>query len=134
MSIDVRGMAPLLQVFDMAKSMAFYRDVIGFEIVNTNTPKPPFDWVLLKLGDVELMLNTAFENHQRPTAFDPARVKGHGDTGLYFGCPDVDAAFEQLRAHGVQVEKPRIAPYGMKQLDVIDPDGYQLTFQWPATL
>ena len=31
MAIEVRGMAPLLQVFDMPLSIAFYRDVLGFE-------------------------------------------------------------------------------------------------------
>ncbi len=32
----------------------------------------------------------------------------------------------------LRVEKPTIAPYGMKQLSVTDPDGYELCFQWPA--
>lgn len=36
MNIDVRGMSPLLQVFDMPVSLHFYRDVIGFEIVSTS--------------------------------------------------------------------------------------------------
>ena len=33
---------------------------------------------------------------------------------------------------GVNVKEPRVAPYGMKQLYVTDPDGYVLCFQWPA--
>jgi len=36
MAIDVRGMAPLLQVFDMPKSIAFYRDVFGFTPIPTS--------------------------------------------------------------------------------------------------
>lgn len=39
----------------------------------------------------------------------------------------------QLRAHGVDVKPPTVAPYGMKQLYVRDPDGYTLCFQWRAT-
>lgn len=31
MGVDVRGMAPLLEVFDMPTSVAFYRDLLGFE-------------------------------------------------------------------------------------------------------
>jgi hypothetical protein len=31
------------------------------------------------------------------------------------------------------VKEPKVAPYGMKQLYVRDPDGYNLCFQWPAT-
>lgn len=29
MSMDIRGMTPLLQVFDMARSLKFYCDVLG---------------------------------------------------------------------------------------------------------
>lgn len=38
MSIVVKGMAPLLQVFDMPAAIAFYRDKSGFEVVNSNAP------------------------------------------------------------------------------------------------
>ena len=33
---------------------------------------------------------------------------------------------------GIDVTPPRVAPYGMKQLYVSDPDGYLLCFQWQA--
>jgi glyoxylase I family protein len=132
MAIDIRGGAPLLQVFDMPTSIAFYRDVLGFEVVSTSRPGPRFDWALLRLNGVELMLNTAYEDNQRPPAPDPSRVLGHDDTAIYFGCPDVDAAYAHLNARGVGVKKPTVAPYGMKQLYVKDPDGFNLCFQWPA--
>jgi hypothetical protein len=32
---------------------------------------------------------------------------------------------------GLTVKPPTIAPYGMKQLSVADPDGYVVRFQWP---
>ena len=87
---------------------------------------------LLKLNGVELMLNTAYEDHPRPSVPDPARIAAHDDTAIYFGCPDVDAAYAHLRARGVAVKEPEGAHYGMKQLHVSDPDGYNLCFQWPA--
>jgi glyoxylase I family protein len=131
--IEIRGMAPLLQVFDMPMSIAFYRDVLGFEVVNTSTPRGEhFDWALLRLHGVELMLNTAYEEVARSPVPDPARIAAHDDTAIYFGCPDVDAAYEYLRARGVAAKEPKIAPYEMKQLYVSDPDGYSLCFQWPA--
>jgi hypothetical protein len=54
------------------------------------------------------------------------------DTPIYFGCPDVHAAYLHLRACGVNAKVTKIAPYGMKQCYVTDPDGYRLSFQWPA--
>lgn len=135
MAIEIRGMAPLFQVFDMPTSIAFYRDVLGFEIVSSANPGPPskddhFGWELLRLNGVELMLNTAYEDDARPPAPDPARIAAHDDTAIYFGCPDVDAAYAHLRERGVNVKAPTIAHYGMKQLYVTDPDGYNLCFQW----
>jgi catechol 2,3-dioxygenase-like lactoylglutathione lyase family enzyme len=132
MPLDVRGLAPLLQVFDMPASLHFYRDVLAFELVSSNRPEPPFDWVLLRLAGIELMLNTAYEADRRPSAPDPARVAAHEDTCLYFGAPDVDAVYRELLAKGLEVKPPKVAPYGMKQLYLSDPDGYALCFQWRA--
>ncbi|HMN45395.1 MAG TPA: VOC family protein [Povalibacter sp.] len=133
MSIEVRGVCPLLQVFDMPTSLRFYRDVLGFEIVQTSQRDGDrFDWGLLRLNDAEVMLNTAYEQEHRPGQPESARTKAHSDTVLYFGCPDVDAAYRHLRAHAVDVKEPQVASYGMKQLYVRDPDGYELCFQWPA--
>jgi len=133
MAIEIRGMAPLLQVFDMPTSIAFYRDVLGFEVATTSNPRGEhFDWALLRLQGVELMLNTAYEQDVRPPAPDRFRIAAHDDTCLYFGCPDVNAAYEHLRTRSVGVKEPKVALYGMKQLYVGDPDGYSLCFQWAA--
>ena len=132
MAIDVRGVCPLLQVFDMPTSLRFYRDVLGFEVVHRSQPTDNCDWALLRLNDAELMLNTAYEDDERPAAADPARVAAHRDTALFFGCPDVDAAYAQLRSSGLSVKEPRVAHYGMKQLYATDPDGFELCFQWPV--
>ena len=133
MSIEVRGVCVLLQVFDMPTSVRFYRDVLGFEVVQTSVREgDQFDWGMLRLGEATLMLNTAYEQEYRPPQPDKVLVAGHGDTCLYFGCPDVDAAYRHLLDHGVEVEEPKVAPYGMKQLYLRDPDGYALCFQWPV--
>ena len=66
MAIEIRGLAPLLQVFDMPASIDFSRDVLGFEVKSTSSPgKDRFDWALLTLNGVELMLNTAYEEESR---------------------------------------------------------------------
>jgi len=135
MAFEVRGVSLLLQVYDMPTSVRFYRDKLGFEVVTTSPVmgEDYFHWCLLRLGDAELMLNTAYEfNDERPATPERARVLAHLDTGLYFSCPDVDAAYEELRARGVAVEKPIVTGYGMKQMNLVDPDGYGLCFQWKA--
>jgi len=133
MPIPVRHMAPLLQVFDMPTSIDFYCKVLGFEVVmSDDKPLPNVDWVLLELNGIQLMLNTAYEAPQRPEKPNAARTAAHRDTGLFFACPDVDAAYRYLVDQGVKLKEPKVAPYGMKQLYVDDPDGYALCFQWKA--
>jgi len=134
MPVEMRGLCPLLQVYDMPTSVRFYRDLLGFEVFSSSPPRSPddCDWVWLKLGETELMLNTAFEFDSRPAASDPARIAAHDDTCLFIGCPDVDEAYRCLLAKGLDVKPPKVAPYGMKQLYLKDPDGFAICFQWKA--
>jgi glyoxylase I family protein len=132
MAIEVRSLAPLMEVFDMPTSLAFYRDKLGFRVTGDSGRGDESGWVMLELGDVTIMLNTAYDDGKRPDAPDPKRVAAHHDTCIYFGCPDVDAAYEHLKDVGIECKPPSIAPYGMKQLYVTDPDNFNLCFQWRA--
>jgi len=44
----------------------------------------------------------------------------------------VDAIYTHVRAKGIEAKEPHVAPYGMKQLYVRDPDGFGICFQWKA--
>jgi glyoxylase I family protein len=133
MSIDIRGMAPLIYVFDMPKSLAFYRDVLGFKLVTTSAPEGShFDWCMLEYHGGQFMLNTAYDRSRRPPNPDAARTAAHRDTCFYFACPDPDAAYEHVRAKNIAAKPPEVSFYGMKQLYIKDPDGYELCFRRPS--
>jgi catechol 2,3-dioxygenase-like lactoylglutathione lyase family enzyme len=133
MSLELEGCTTLLEVFDMPTSVSFYCDLLGFKLVAQSQAGERFDWGLLRRGHVELMLNTAYEDHERPQAPDPARVLAHRDTTLFFTCRDLEAAYAVVRAQGLDVKPPEITAYGMKQLWLKDPDGYGVCFQRRAT-
>jgi glyoxylase I family protein len=136
MPVRIEGICTLIQVFDMLESLAFYGAHLGFEVHQQapffEKPYPHINWVWLKRDNAELMLNTAFEADTRPQARDPAWNAGHRDITLYFGCPDVDTAYESLRLSGLRVMPPVVTHYGMRQLSFADPDGYGICLQWPA--
>lgn len=132
MKTEFFGVAPLLQVYDMPVAVRFYRDLLGFAVVNQSAEGDEFDWCLLSRNGAELMLNTMYESPHRPLQPDAKRAAAHADTGLYFACRDMDDVYEYLRTNGVSVEPPRVAPYGMRQLSFKDPEGYGICFQWPA--
>jgi len=116
---------PLLQVFDIHTSLKFYRDVLGFEIVQ----ETDHDWwAMIRLGNATLMLNTAYEDNARPPAPDPQRILGHQDVSLYFDVDDLDSLYKHLKANGCDVRPPADTTYGLRQLNVRDPDGYELCF------
>lgn len=138
MAPRLSGLCPLIQVFDMPASIRFYRDVLGFEVVTNSPPyatedgEPLFHWALLRCDGAELMLNTAYDEGERPAQPESLRTTGHGDCGFFIGCPDVDGAYRELQAKGVCCSPPHTARYGMRQLSFSDPDGYGITLQWPA--
>jgi len=131
MSLRIGGFATLLQVFDMPISLAFYRDVLGFDVISEVPDDGRCDWVMLRRFESELMLNTAYEADARPSAPEPTRIAVHADTALFFDCEDVDLAYDYLRQRGVAARPPIITDYGMKQLYFTDPDGYDICLQHP---
>ena len=122
---------PLLQVFDMQTSLAFYCDVLGFEVVDKTDPDW---WAMIRLGGATLMLNTAYEEDKRPRKADPKRVRGHKDVSLYFEFDDLDGLHAHLRSKGCDVKSPMKTSYGLMQMSVRDPDGYELCFTAPLVV
>jgi glyoxylase I family protein len=132
-AIQLEGAVVLFEVFDMPTALEFYCDLLGFEVVQAAGVAPNFGWVWLRHGGAELMLNTMYDDGERPETPDLRRRRAHGDTILYLGCRDVDGVYEYVRGRGTSVAKPEVAPYGMKQLYLSDPDGYRICFQWRAS-
>lgn len=134
MGIEVNGMTPLLQVFNMPAALHFYRDILGFEVVTDSGNGDDSSWVWLTLHGVDLMLNDQYEPDRVPPAPPAERTRWHGDTCLYFSCPDPDTAYKFLRSKGIDVSPPNNAPYGMRQLTLADPDNYNLCLQCPVAV
>jgi glyoxylase I family protein len=137
MPVELTGLTPLIEVFDMPDAIDFYCNILGFEIVAASPEiEGPqgryFHWAWLRSGGADLMLNTAYDTGERPSERDAARWAAHSHTTLYIGCPDPYAAYDHLKSRGVEVEPPKVARYGMKQVCLRDRDGYGLCFQAKA--
>lgn len=121
--MEIQGLCPLIQVFDMKTSLSFYCEILEFKIHQSAGEKDGLGWAWLKWNNAQ----------HRPEKPDDARIAAHDDTTLYFGCPDVDQAYQTLLSKGLKLSQPIITSYGMKQLYFHDPDGYNLCFQWSAS-
>ena len=103
-------------VRDLARSLDFYRGVLGLELA----PRPdlgiPGAW--LQAGDAQVHLIEVpadFEAGTPPPTLNPAA--GHAA----FGIDDYDAALAKLQAHGLEVLAIGAAS---GQMWVKDPDGH----------
>jgi catechol 2,3-dioxygenase-like lactoylglutathione lyase family enzyme len=133
MALQIGGYCLLLQIFDMPTSIAFYRDTLGFNVASDVPSDGRCDWAMLDLNGSRLMLNTAYESDERPSERVPTRAAAHSDTALFFDCADVDGAFAHLGSLGVEVSQPVVRDYGMKQIYLKDPDGYEICLQERAS-
>jgi uncharacterized glyoxalase superfamily protein PhnB len=118
----VRELVPLLFVLDIASSVEFYRDRLGFEMTASWEPEGRLAWCRLQRGGSAVMLQLACDED------GPAEGRGRG-VGFFFTCDDADALFQEFTQRGLAVAPPAVAFYGMKQVFVRDPDGYELCFQ-----
>lgn len=134
-TIEIRNVCTLLSVFDMPKAVWFYCDVLGFTIENRSPTYAVesgvelFHWCMLRAGNARLMLNTAYED-ERP-AEPPPRAEDLFAAWLFFACPNLDEAYQRLKAASVDCKPPQIAPYGFRTVSCRDPDGHGITLQWP---
>ena len=125
----IRSVCPLIQVFDMPRSLAFYRDLLGFEIVEKAPQGERTEWAWLARGSCHLELNSMFEASKLPNDEDRGRTRAHGDTVLCFHTHDVGAMCAYLRENGLTVPDPEIGPFFIPQFWVRDPDGYHICFE-----
>ena len=101
-------------VSDMDKSVAFYRDVLGFPVRNQS-----HKWTEFGTGETTLALHLAdADEHPHTHAMMPA---GHCHVGLTV--PDVDAFHAEVVAKGVKcLQPPKKQNWGTLAV-YADPDG-----------
>ncbi len=111
----------MLGVKDLAKSAAFYRDTLGLQPQG----EVPKEFAFFKVGDMMLALSVP---HADPKT-SPSVV---GAAEVVFSVDDVTAAYEALRARGVQfVQEPRIVTGENWSAVFPDPNGHRLSIFGP---
>lgn len=130
------GQSPYFEVFDMNASIAFYRDLLGFDVLyatpEVESAEGRFShFVRVGRGAIDLMLNTAYDSNERPPDRCDARWAGCRHVALYIDCDEVEALYAEMTARGLEADPPAITDYGYLGFSVRDPDGYGLTFHTP---
>ncbi|MBY0495341.1 MAG: VOC family protein [Cyanobacteria bacterium] len=89
-TVTFSSITPNLLVRDVATSLAFYRDVLGFTMGETVPDKEPFVFVWLKRDDVSVFLNDikAGEHDYPPAAAMPLKTQFYGMREFAITDPD----------------------------------------------
>ena len=90
----------------------FYQDILGLKMLGSD---PNYDGVTFGNDENEPIFWIWDENNW-----------GKSNTGtvtFVFDCDDHDKTYEELKQKGVELDPPKIASWGGKELFVKDPDG-----------
>ena len=130
--MDIRISASFLPHIDPDASLAFYRDILGFE-VRGDVGYGGMRWITVGPGEQP---DTSVVLH--PPAVDPGLTEDERRTvtemmakGTYatiiLASADVDGTFARLQAGGAEViQEPTDQPYGIRDCALRDPAGNQI--------
>lgn len=121
-------MAPFFIVADVPRSIAFYRDRLGFSLTTSTGEPAPF-FALVQRGGAMLFLKSEAGIVPMP---NPARHP-HLRWDAYCAVMDPDALAAEYDARGVPLSTPLgDTTDGLRGFEVTDPDGHVLFFGRPA--
>lgn len=100
-------------VSDPQRAKAFYRDVLGFELIRESPMGPDMTWIQLAPPGqaVTIALVTWFD-----------RMRPGGLQGVMVNTPDIEAEHAALTSRGLELTEIRQEPWGRYAM-FSDPDG-----------
>jgi uncharacterized glyoxalase superfamily protein PhnB len=111
-----------LTVKDLQKSLAWYRDVVGFTVDRQHERDGKLMAISLRAGDVRLLIG------QDDGAKGWDRAKGEGFSLQVTTAQSIDALAARVKAHGGTLEAgPVDMPWGARMFRLRDPDGFRIT-------
>jgi uncharacterized glyoxalase superfamily protein PhnB len=116
--MKLTALTPMLWTDNLENSIAFYRDLLGFQCAAQMD-----GWASLEREGIELMLS--LPNQHEP--YDRPRFSG----SFYLRCDDVDAWWERLKEKATVVYPIETFDYGMREFAIRDNNGYILQFGKP---
>ena len=114
--------SPSFTVNDLQKSLAWYRDVLGFVVDERWEHDGKLTGVSLQAGGVTFMIGQDDWKKGRD------RKKGEGFRLYCTTTQDVDTLAAGIEARGGKLDQqPRAQPWGTRDFALTDPDGFKIT-------
>jgi uncharacterized glyoxalase superfamily protein PhnB len=121
-TLKMSSASPGFTVNDLEKSLAWYRDVLGFVVEERWEHEGKLAGVQLRAGNVGFMIGQDDWKRGRD------RKKGEGFRMYCTTTQDVDALARKIQARGGKLDQePRDQPWGSRDFALADPDGFKIT-------
>ena len=122
-TLRLRKLSPSFTASDLQRSIAFYRDVLGFVVGDEWRENGQLAGCEIRAGAVTFMLN------QDDFAKGRDRQKGIGHRLWCHTAQDLDRLAAEIKARGGMLDQePQDMPWGDRLFMITDPDGFKLTF------
>ena len=115
------------QVKDVARSVAFYTQHLGFKLEHQQLPA----FASVSLGDTQLFLSGPGASGSRPMPNGQAQESG-GWNRVVLKVTDLSACIAALKKAGVAFRNELETGPGGRQIQILDPDGNPLELFEPA--
>ena len=122
-TLRLRGVSPSFTANDLQRSIAFYRDVLGFVVGDEwRGENGVLNGCEMHAGSVVFVLN------QDDFAKGRDRKKGLGTRLHVSTAQDIDRLASEIKARGGALDQePADMPWGERIFMITDPDGFKLT-------
>ena len=122
-SLEARAIMPTLTVNDLEKSLQFYVEGLGFDVMERTESDGEVVFVALQAGDASLGLG------RDDFAKGRDRIKGVGMRLWISTEQDIVALANRAKGAGLTLDgEPEPLPWGPLAFSVKDPDGFAITF------
>jgi uncharacterized glyoxalase superfamily protein PhnB len=116
-----------LTVADVRRSLAWYRDVLGFSLDREHERDGKLIAASLRAGQIRILLT------QEDDAKGVDRVKGQGFSLQITTAQDIDAIASNVKRAGAVLDSEPADAWGVRVFRLRDPDGFRLVFSSPRS-
>src|SRR5215208_7333415 len=122
----LRKLTPNLMVEDVAQTLAFYQNILGFKVMMTLPEAAPFDFAIVSRDGVELMFQSRQSLSKNVPALTGSSI-GASQT-FYIEVTGISDLYQELRDQVEIVVDLHTTFYGTQEFYFRDLNGYILSF------
>jgi uncharacterized glyoxalase superfamily protein PhnB len=122
----LKKLTPNLMVEDVNQTIAFYRDILGFEPGQTVPTEGQYAWASMTSGEVEIMFQARASLGEELPGFRTLSIGG--SLTLFIQMQGVKELYERVKDRVIIVQDLHDTFYGMREFALQDCNRYTLAF------